>query len=192
MEWKRGGLPPLPIGVNLSGYQLQQTSFIETVRRILAETGMKPEHLEFEITETVVMQNPDLAAAVLREFSALGIRISIDDFGTGYSSLAHIKRFAVTSLKIDKSFVKDLEMNQTDAAIATAIIAMGSSLNLQIVAEGVETEGQLKFLREKDCDEVQGYLFSEPVPAEEITRYLNAHREEPAPSPLRGLRPSLA
>ncbi len=190
MEWKREGLPPLPIAVNLSGYQLQQACFIDTVRQILGETGMLPEHLELEITETVVMQNPDLAVSVLREFSGLGIRISIDDFGTGYSSLAHIKRFALSSIKIDKSFVKDLETNPTDAAIATAIIAMGSSLNLQVVAEGVETEGQLKFLREKACDEVQGFLFSEPVPAAEISRYLATSRKDAGRSPLRGLRPS--
>jgi diguanylate cyclase (GGDEF)-like protein/PAS domain S-box-containing protein len=192
MDWKREGLPPIPVGVNLSGYQLQQASFIETVKRILGETGMNPENLEFEITETVVMQNPDLAANVLKEFSQLGIRISIDDFGTGYSSLAHIKRFALSSLKIDKSFVKDLETNHTDAAIATAIIAMGSSLNLQVVAEGVETEGQLHFLREKACDEVQGFLFSEPLPAEEITRHLRADRGRGSSTARRGLHPSMA
>ena len=173
--WRREGLPMIRIGVNLSGYQLQQPSFTSRVRSILAETGMSPESLEFEITETVVMQNPDLAASVLKEFTGMGIRIAIDDFGTGYSSLAYIKRFSVSSLKIDKSFIKDLERNPTDAAIATAIIAMAASLNLKVVAEGVETVAQLDFLRDKLCDEVQGFLFSKPVPAEKISHYLKTH-----------------
>jgi EAL domain-containing protein (putative c-di-GMP-specific phosphodiesterase class I) len=173
--WRREGLPEIRIGVNLSGYQLQQPLFASRVRSILAEAGMSPESLEFEITETVVMQNPDLAASVLKEFTGMGIQIAIDDFGTGYSSLAYIKRFSVSSLKIDKSFIKDLEKNPTDAAIATAIIAMAASLNLQVVAEGVETVAQLDFLRDKRCDEVQGFLFSEAVPAEQISRYLKTY-----------------
>ncbi|HJV22558.1 MAG TPA: EAL domain-containing protein [Holophagaceae bacterium] len=180
--WRREGLPPVRIGVNLSGYQLQQPHFTSKVRSILAETGMRPECLEFEITETVIMQNPDLAVSVLKDFTGMGIRITIDDFGTGYSSLAHIKRFSVSSLKIDKSFVKDLETNATDAAIATAIIAMASNLNLQVVAEGVETAAQLAFLRDRRCDEVQGFLFSKPVPAGEISSYLKSHMHSASPS----------
>ncbi|MHB8837713.1 MAG: putative bifunctional diguanylate cyclase/phosphodiesterase [Gemmatimonadaceae bacterium] len=173
--WRREGLPNIRIGVNLSGYQLQQPSFASRVKAILAEAGMSPESLEFEITETVVMQSPDLAASVLKDITEMGIHVAIDDFGTGYSSLAYIKRFSVSSLKIDKSFIKDLEKNPTDAAIATAIIAMAASLNLQVVAEGVETVAQLDFLRDKRCDEVQGFLFSEPVPAEQISRYLKTY-----------------
>jgi EAL domain-containing protein (putative c-di-GMP-specific phosphodiesterase class I) len=173
--WGAEGLPRVCVGVNLSGHQLQQANFGKKVRDILAETDLDPTLLEFEITETVIMQNPDLAASVLREFSAMGIRVSIDDFGTGYSSLAHLKRFSVSALKIDKSFIKDLDRNETDAAIATAIIAMASNLNLQVVAEGVETIGQLHFLRDNNCDEVQGYLFSEPVTAERIAHYLRTH-----------------
>ncbi len=175
--WLAGDLPPVLIAVNLSGYQLQQSNFADTVHRILSATGMEPRFLEFEITETVLMQNPELAENVLKAFSASGIRIAVDDFGTGYSSLAHLKRFSVDALKIDKSFVQDVERNATDAAITTAIIAMGSSLNLQVIAEGVETKGQLRFLREKHCSDVQGYLFSKPVPAEAITRYMEIHQQ---------------
>jgi EAL domain-containing protein (putative c-di-GMP-specific phosphodiesterase class I) len=183
VAWRREGLRSIRIGVNLSGYQLQQATFTAKVRSILAETGMSPDALELEITETVVMQNPDLAAVVLKELTAMGIRIAIDDFGTGYSSLAHIKRFSVSTLKIDKSFVRDLERNPTDAAIATAIIAMAANLNLQVVAEGVETLGQLNFLRDKLCDEVQGFLFSKPVAADQISKYLQAHDSQDAPLP---------
>lgn len=176
-RWLEGDLPPILVAVNLSGYQLQQPNFTETVHRILSETGMEPKSLEFEITETVLMQNPELAENVLKVFAASGIRISVDDFGTGYSSLAHLKRFSVHALKIDKTFVQDVERSSADAAITTAIIAMGSSLNLQVIAEGVETQGQLKFLRENFCSDVQGYLFSKPVPAEAITRYMENHQQ---------------
>jgi EAL domain-containing protein (putative c-di-GMP-specific phosphodiesterase class I) len=125
-----------------------------------------------EITESVIMQNPDFAVAVLGEIKDLGVHISIDDFGTGYSSLAHLKRFSINTLKIDKSFVRDVEINSADAAIATAIIAMGNSLNLTVIAEGVETEGQLSFLSENKCDEVQGFLFSTPMPSDEVADFL--------------------
>jgi diguanylate cyclase (GGDEF)-like protein len=166
--WQIEGSPPVRIGVNLSGYQLQHPGMAVVVLRILDETGLAPECLELEITETVVMQNPTLAISVLEEIRALGIQVSIDDFGTGYSSLAQLKRFSVNTLKIDKSFIRDLEHNPTDAAIASAIIAMGACLNLEVVAEGVETEGQLAFLLGKDCHGAQGYLFSKPVPGEEV------------------------
>ncbi|WP_243293856.1 putative bifunctional diguanylate cyclase/phosphodiesterase [Geothrix mesophila] len=177
-RWQVQGLRPMRIGVNLSGYQLQQTGMAATVRRILEETGLDPQWLELEITETVVMQNPALAVAVLDEVKALGIHVSIDDFGTGYSSLAQLKRFSVSTLKIDKSFIRDLEHNPTDAAIATAIIAMGACLNLQVVAEGVETEGQLAFLRERQCHGAQGFLFGQAVPAEEIASVLEQEDRE--------------
>jgi len=177
VRWQEKGLRPLRIGVNLSGYQLQQPGMAATMARILQETGMAPEWLEIEITETVVMQNPALAVSVLEEVSSMGIHVSIDDFGTGYSSLAQLKRFSVHTLKIDKSFIRDLEHNPTDAAIATAIIAMGASLNLQVVAEGVETPGQLAFLREQECHGAQGFLFGKAVPAEEITSLLKEDQE---------------
>ncbi len=170
--WQQEGLPPVRVAVNLSGHQLQHRNLIQTVKGILEASGLEARFLEFEVTETVVMQNPDFAVAVLNELRDLGIHISIDDFGTGYSSLAHLKRFSVNTLKIDKSFVRDVDVNTTDAAIATAIIAMGNSLNLKVIAEGVENEGQFAFLRENKCDEMQGYLFSKPVPASEATELL--------------------
>ena len=179
VRWRAQGLRPMRIGVNLSGYQLQQPGMATSVMQILEETGLEPEWLELEITETVVMQNPALAVSVLEEVRALGIQVSIDDFGTGYSSLAQLKRFSVNTLKIDKSFIRDLEHNPTDAAIATAIIAMGACLNLQVVAEGVETEGQLSFLREHECHGAQGFLFSQAVPADRIASLLEEESLEP-------------
>ena len=171
-RWQDQGLPPVRMAVNLSGYQLQQKGLRQTVARILEETGLQPAYLELEVTETVIMQNPDFAAQLLAELRLLGVHLSIDDFGTGYSSLAHLKRFAVNTLKIDKSFVRDVAENSTDAAIASAIIAMGNSLNLTVIAEGVETESQFRFLQEKMCDEMQGYLFSRPLATDDIEELL--------------------
>lgn len=170
--WHQSGLQGLRVAVNLSGYQLQHSRLVDTVRAILDETGMPGALLELEITESVIMQNPDYAVEVLNELTALGVHISIDDFGTGYSSLSHLKRFSVNTLKIDKSFVRDVESNSTDAAIASAIIAMGNSLNLKVIAEGVETEQQMAFLRKNNCDQVQGFLISRPLPAEQALQVL--------------------
>lgn len=170
--WQQEGLPPVRVAVNLSGYQLQQKNLVEIVNRALAQSGMDPCYLELEITETVIMQNPDFAITILGELQELGVEISIDDFGTGYSSLAHLKRFSVNTLKIDKSFVRDVEINSKDAAIATAIIAMGNSLNLRVIAEGVETEGQVSFLKDNLCDEMQGYFFSRPMPAGDVADFM--------------------
>lgn len=175
-EWQDEGIAPVRMAVNLSGHQLQQTDIVARVKKILAETGLDPEYLELEVTETVIMQNPDFTVKVLGQLSDLGIHLAIDDFGTGYSSLAHLKRFQVNTLKMDKSFVRDLEINSTDAAIATAIISMGASLNLQITAEGVETEGQLSFLKEQMCDEIQGFLFSEALSASSVEKVLRVGR----------------
>ncbi len=163
-QWQEQGLPKVRVAVNLSGFQLQAKNFVETVKNVLEETGLAGEYLEFEIAETVIMQNPEFAVSVLTQLRDIGIHISIDDFGTGYSSLAHLKRFSVNTLKIDRTFVRDIELNSTDAAITSAIISMGNSLNLKVIAEGVETEGQFEMLKERHCDEMQGYLFSRPVP----------------------------
>ncbi len=175
--WQHMGLPEVRVAVNLSGYQLQHRDFVASVQRILDQTGFDGKFLEFEITETVVMQNPDFAVGILNQLRDFGAHISIDDFGTGYSSLAHLKRFSVNTLKIDKSFVKDVHNNSTDAAIATAIISMGNSLDLKVIAEGVENDGQLDFLKSNQCDEMQGFLFSKPVPAEEAVKFLEAERD---------------
>jgi EAL domain-containing protein (putative c-di-GMP-specific phosphodiesterase class I) len=172
VEWHNEGIINLRVAVNLSGYQLQHKSLLATIIKILDETGMLPENLEFEITESVIMQNPDFAVSILSEITELGIHISIDDFGTGYSSLSHLKRFSVNTLKIDKSFVQDVSLNSTDAAIATAIIAMGNSLNLNVIAEGVETQAQYEFLKDNNCGQVQGFLFSRPLPSDEFVKVL--------------------
>ena len=171
-EWQDQGLPKVRVAVNLSGFQLQQRNLVDVVKVVLAETGLAGEFLEFEITETVIMQNPEFAIGILSQLRDIGIHISIDDFGTGYSSLAHLKRFSINTLKIDKTFVRDIEVNSTDAAITTAIISMGNSLNLKVIAEGVETAGQFAMLKERQCDEMQGYLFSRPLPATEMARFL--------------------
>ena len=171
-RWQEEGLPKVRVAVNLSGYQLQARNFVSAVATVLEETGLAGECLEFEVTETVIMQNPDFAVGVLTQLRDMGIHISIDDFGTGYSSLAHLKRFSVNTLKIDRTFVRDIEKNSTDAAIASAIISMGNSLDLKVIAEGVETEGQFDMLKERLCDEMQGYLFSKPVPVEEVAELL--------------------
>lgn len=172
VRWHNEGITNLRVAVNLSGYQLQHKALLSSVRIILAETGMSPDNLEFEITESVIMQNPDFAVSILSSITDLGIHISIDDFGTGYSSLSHLKRFSVNTLKIDKSFVQDVNLNSTDAAITTAIIAMGHSLNLNVIAEGVETQAQYEFLKENNCGQVQGYLFSRPLPSDEFIKVL--------------------
>ncbi|AJE04825.1 diguanylate cyclase [Geobacter pickeringii] len=178
--WLSQGLPRMRVAVNLSGFQFQQKNLLEMITAVLEDTGLDADLLELEITESVIMQNPDFAVSVLNSLRDIGIHISIDDFGTGYSSLAHLKRFSVNTLKIDKSFVRDVEISSADAAITTAIIAMGNSLNLKVIAEGVETEGQLSFLSENKCDEVQGFLFSTPMPAAQVAEFLQEHRRDAA------------
>lgn len=174
IEWLGQGIPQMRVAVNISGYQLQQTDFLQRLETVVAATGMPFDQLEIEITESVIMQNPDFTIQVLNEVQGKGIHISVDDFGTGYSSLAHLKRFSVNTLKIDKSFVRDVESSQTDAAITSAIIAMGNSLNLRVIAEGVETEGQYTFLQEAMCDEIQGYLISRPIPPDKVADFIRS------------------
>lgn len=176
VKWQKEGITGLRVAVNLSGYQLQHTALLATIRRVLKETGMSADLLELEITESVIMQNPDFIVSVLSVITELGIHISIDDFGTGYSSLAHLKRFSVNTLKIDKSFVRDVDFSSTDAAITTAIIAMGNSLNLNVIAEGVETQAQYDFLKDNNCDQVQGYLFCRPLPPGELVDLLKKNQ----------------
>jgi diguanylate cyclase (GGDEF)-like protein len=178
VKWQSEGILDLRVAVNLSGYQLQHTALLATISKVLKETGMSADHLELEITESVIMQNADFAVSVLNAISELGIHISIDDFGTGYSSLAHLKRFSVNTLKIDKSFVREVDFSSTDAAIATAIIAMGNSLNLNVIAEGVETQSQYDFLKFNNCDQVQGFLFCRPLPPDELIELLRKNHRE--------------
>jgi diguanylate cyclase (GGDEF)-like protein/PAS domain S-box-containing protein len=164
--WQNAGYPPLRISVNISGRQFRQKDLGDTVSRIVHETGMDPQHIELELTESIIMKNEEETIKTLYALKDLGLNLSIDDFGTGYSSLSYLKRFPIDSLKIDRSFIRDLTTNADDAAITRAIIAMAHSLKLRVVAEGVEEEKQIEFLREEGCDEMQGFFFSPPVPAE--------------------------
>ncbi len=164
-RWREAGLPHIRVSVNLSPVQFRRPDLFERVKHAVEEAGLEPEGLELEVTESLLMNDPTQTAATLRQFKDFGFHLSIDDFGTGYSSLSYLKRFPIDALKIDRSFVTDVTSNSDDAAIATAIILMGHSLKLSVVAEGVETESQLAFLRVLQCNEAQGYLFSAPVPA---------------------------
>ncbi|MDO8127645.1 MAG: EAL domain-containing protein [Candidatus Brocadiales bacterium] len=171
-SWQDVGLTPLRITVNLSAHTFLHPHLIETVSDALRKTNLAPRLLELEITEGTIMQSIEVTTHRLRELNSLGINIAIDDFGTGYSSLSYIKSFPIQKLKIDKSFVRDITTDPNDAAIVTAIITMAHKLGLAVVAEGVETVAQLEFLRSLECDEIQGYLFSKPVPAEEFEKML--------------------
>jgi predicted signal transduction protein with EAL and GGDEF domain len=166
--WQRAGFRPVKVSVNISPRQFRHEGLAATVAGILRETGLDPRWLELELTESLVMHEPDRFTAMLHDLKALGIEIAVDDFGTGYSSLNHLKRFPVDRLKIDQSFVRDLTKDRDDASIVRAIISLGHDLNLEVVAEGVETREQLDFLRRHGCDEVQGYYLGMPVPAEEF------------------------
>ncbi|MDP2430685.1 MAG: PAS domain S-box protein [Pseudomonadota bacterium] len=170
--WLDAGLPPLVMAVNLSGRQFQAADMAELVRAVLLDTGLPARLLELELTESVIMEQADQAIATLDALKSLGVRLTIDDFGTGYSSLAYLKRFPIDKLKIDRSFVDGLADDPNDREIAATIIAMARSLNLEVLAEGVETEQQLAFLRLYGCDQYQGYLFSKPIPADEFERWL--------------------
>lgn len=171
-KWRNEGMKPLRVAVNLSGLQFRQKGMDEFIRDVLTESGLAPELLELEITESIIIQDPEAAVDILNDLREMGVYISVDDFGTGYSSLLHIKRFPVDTLKIDKSFVRNVDKCSTDGAIAQAIITMGTSLDLKVIAEGVETEGELAFLKEHHCDEAQGFLLSVPLPAGEIPGFL--------------------
>jgi EAL domain-containing protein (putative c-di-GMP-specific phosphodiesterase class I) len=168
VEWQTRGLPRLPVSVNLSPRQFIDDDIIDDTRAIIRETGMDPSLLEFEITESMMMHNAERTVQILTELRAMGIHIAIDDFGIGYSSLSHLKRFPIDTLKIDQSFIGDIPGDNADAAITEAIIAIGKSLKIAVVAEGVETLEQLRFLSERNCDQIQGYLFSKPLAADEF------------------------
>jgi diguanylate cyclase (GGDEF)-like protein len=163
---------PIRMSVNLSARQFRQPNLTETVAQIFQETGLNPDHLVLELTETCVMENVDATIVILQQLQQMGVHIAIDDFGTGYSSLNYLKRFPIDALKIDQSFVREVTTDPNDAAIARAIIAMAQSLQLKVIAEGVETPEQCTFLRQSGCQAMQGYFFSCPVPASEIERML--------------------
>ena len=162
----------LSLSVNISARQFLQPGFVQEVEQVLAESGANPARLKLELTESVVLQNVDEAIERMNSIRALGIRLSLDDFGTGYSSLSYLKKLPVEEVKIDRSFVRDIMQDPDDAAIVRAVLALSQSLNLSVVAEGVETDQQLAFLTQHGCKIFQGYLFSRPIPEDEFKRYL--------------------
>jgi diguanylate cyclase (GGDEF)-like protein len=176
--WRAEGLRAIRMGVNVSGHQIRQPSFVARVSRVLQETGLSPAQLELEITESTIMQEDEVTNATFRQLAEMGVGIALDDFGTGYSSLSYLRRFAIDRVEVDRSFVQQITFNADDAALATAIIAMAHSLRRRVVAEGVETREQADFLCEHGCDGLQGYLFSKPVSAAEFTRLLELEKDD--------------
>ncbi|VVM58085.1 hypothetical protein PS664_01151 [Pseudomonas fluorescens] len=170
--WRMMGLPPLRVSVNISAIDFRQRDFVDNLAAVLKETGLPSAQLELEITESVLMQNVDETVDILQRIKAMGVRLALDDFGTGYSSLSYLRRFPIDVLKIDQSFVSGLNANSHDAQLITAIIGMGKSLELNIIAEGVETAEQLDFLKTLECEEGQGFLFSKAVPAKDFAQLL--------------------
>jgi EAL domain-containing protein (putative c-di-GMP-specific phosphodiesterase class I) len=174
--WEAAGLLAPPVAINLSARQLQQADLAAGIERIVLAAGVDPTLLEFELTESMLMTNPEAAVAILSRIKALGMRLSVDDFGTGYSSLAYLKRFPLDALKIDRTFVRDLPDDPDDAAITKAVIRLAHSLNLKVVAEGVENIAQLRELEKYDCDEIQGYYVGRPQPAADCAALLGTDR----------------
>ncbi|WP_305044701.1 putative bifunctional diguanylate cyclase/phosphodiesterase [Geoalkalibacter sp.] len=175
-EWQQQGYLPVRMAVNISAREFRQPDFVDNLDAILAETGLDPHWLELEITESIAMQNFEETILTLTDLKIRGVHLAIDDFGTGYSSLNYLKRFPISKLKIDQSFVRDINRDSNDEAIATSIIALGRSMNMQVIAEGVESEDQAELLLSKGCHQAQGYLFSAAVPAARIEPYLLRHQ----------------
>jgi diguanylate cyclase (GGDEF)-like protein/PAS domain S-box-containing protein len=176
VAWTKQGLPQIKISVNYSGVQLKQQDQVHLVSEILSETSMDPHFLGLELTESVAMENAESTIKTLHAFKQMGISISIDDFGTGFSSLSYLKRFPIDTLKIDRSFVKDIMTNSDDSAIASTIIAMAHQLRLSVIAEGIETKDQLFELKNKGCDQLQGYYFCPPIPHHDMKKFLLMHK----------------
>jgi diguanylate cyclase (GGDEF)-like protein/PAS domain S-box-containing protein len=172
--WLDAGLAPIPVAINISAVELRANNFVESVHAVLEDTGLDPSYLELELTETVLMQDPDSTATVLRALKDLGVRLTLDDFGTGYSSLSLLKRFPIDGLKVDKSFVRGLCTDVSDASIVNAVIDLGRNFHLQVIAEGVETREQFLALQAQSCDEGQGYYFGAAIAADEFARLLGA------------------
>jgi EAL domain-containing protein (putative c-di-GMP-specific phosphodiesterase class I) len=177
-KWQDEGLPAVSIAVNISAVQFRQEDFCKLIKRVLHETGLAPRYLDLELTESLLLANGDMTFSVLQELKALGLTLAIDDFGTGYSSFSYLRQFQVSKLKIDRSFIRDVAANPDDAAITTAIISMAKSLNLKVIAEGVENEGQMLFLRAHQCDEIQGYYLSKPLAVDEAADKLRGNYSE--------------
>ncbi|APC17748.1 GGDEF domain-containing response regulator [Pseudomonas frederiksbergensis] len=179
--WQLAGLPPISMSVNVSAIDFRQRDFVDGIVQILEQTGFDPTRLELEITESVLMQNVEATVQTLHAIKALGVRLAIDDFGTGYSSLSYLRRFPVDVLKIDQSFIRGLNSDNNDNALVSAIISLGKSLNLNIIAEGVETLEQLDFLKALQCEEGQGYFFSKAVLPQEFVQLLTDSQQTQIP-----------
>jgi EAL domain-containing protein (putative c-di-GMP-specific phosphodiesterase class I) len=189
VAWQRDGLPPMHMAVNLSARQFADEDLVKDIAVALEKTGMKPELLELELTEVMVMQDIERAGKVLAEIKKLGVRLALDDFGVGYSLLTQLKRFPIDTLKVGRSFIRDIAENSDDRSITTAIIAMGKSLNLVVVAEGVETLEQQTFLEKSACDEMQGFFFSRPIPGDQFAELLRRRLESATITPMeQGIR----
>jgi EAL domain-containing protein (putative c-di-GMP-specific phosphodiesterase class I) len=176
VAWQSEGRPPLPIAVNLSGRQLLQGTLERTIMEILEETGCAIDHIEMEVTEGFLIEDPKRGATVLQSIRDLGIRLTIDDFGTGYSSLSYLQRLPLDVVKIDRSFVHHLPADRDSGAIVQAVIALAHSLRLKVIAEGVETSAQVAYLKAHGCDEAQGYCFSPPLPPAEFAAFVASWR----------------
>ncbi|MGC2297596.1 MAG: EAL domain-containing protein [Acidobacteriaceae bacterium] len=185
--WRNHSLAVPPVSVNVSALQFRQEGFCSSIRRALEESSLSSPSLELELTESVLLSSAAVIRPVLEELKNMGVALAIDDFGTGYSSLSYLKQFRFGKLKIDRSFIRDLVADNDDAAITTAIIRMAKSLNLKVLAEGVETEAQMSFLRERGCDEIQGYYCSRPMNAGDLAALLAsapASRAATQPDPM--------
>ena len=178
-KWQDEGLSAVRVAVNVSAVQFRQPDFCAIIGRVLHETGLAPQYLELELTESLLLSSADMTLSVIRELSALGVTLAIDDFGTGYSNFGYLKQFRVSRLKIDRSFINDVAVNPDDAAIANAIISMAKSMSLKVIAEGVENEAQMSFLRAHLCDEIQGYYFSKPLTVDKVADKLRGDYHEP-------------
>jgi EAL domain-containing protein (putative c-di-GMP-specific phosphodiesterase class I) len=177
--WQHEGLPRVRVAVNISARQFQERDFLKKLEQVLGETRLDPRFLDLEITESMAMQNVELTRAVLRQLRELGVGVVLDDFGTGHSSLSYLKVLPVTKVKIDRSFVQDVTRDAGDAAIVSAVIAMAQTLKLRVIAEGVETSEQLAYLKERGCHEIQGFLYSRPMPAWAVRGFLVGREEAP-------------
>ena len=178
-KWQDDGLPRVTVAVNVSAVQFRQQGFCELIKRVLNETGLAAQRLELELTESLLLANADVTRAVLRELKSMGLTLAIDDFGTGYSNFTSLRQFGVSKLKIDRSFISDVATNPDDSAITAAIISMAKSLRLKVIAEGVENEAQMSFLRSHQCDEIQGYYFSKPLTVDKVADKLLEGQQHP-------------
>jgi diguanylate cyclase (GGDEF)-like protein/PAS domain S-box-containing protein len=177
-KWQDEGLPAVTMAVNVSAVQFRQEGFSDLIKRVLHETGLTPQYLELELTESLLLANAEVTLSVVHGLKAMGVTLAIDDFGTGYSNFGSLRQFGVTKLKIDRSFIQDVAAKPDDAAITTAIISMARSLNLKVIAEGVEDEAQMSFLRAHQCDEIQGYYFSKPLAFDKVADKLRSNLAE--------------